>query len=43
VPEGDRPHAKVRSGQAVGGAELGGSSAMTSTAVGGGGGRDKQQ
>jgi hypothetical protein len=43
VLKGGRPHAKVRSGQAAGGAELGGSSAMTLTTVGGGGGGDRQQ
>jgi hypothetical protein len=41
--KGGRPHAKVRSGQAAGGAELGGSSAMTLTTVGSGGGGDRQQ
>jgi hypothetical protein len=35
---GGRPHAKVRSGQAAGGAELNGSSATASTAVGDNGG-----
>jgi hypothetical protein len=38
VLEGGRPHAKVRSGQAAGGAELNGSSATASTAVGDNGG-----
>jgi hypothetical protein len=41
--EDGMPHAKVRSGQAAGGAELGGSSATTSAAVGGGGGGDRQE
>jgi hypothetical protein len=43
VLEGGRPHAKVRLGQAAGGAELSGSSTMTLTAIGDDGGGDKQQ
>jgi hypothetical protein len=39
VLEGGSPHTMVRSERAAGGAELDGSSATTSTAVGGGGDR----